>query len=285
MKKFNVAIKEENVLSSLRPVCSRLQEMGVETYACSYEEAAKYSVSGERDQSLYLTDNLQLASMLGAGGYPVVAYVHPGNRSESFDHVKYVIEGFEDVGEGYFIRIWQRLTGRPWHILDTARCSIRETTPGDVDEFYEIYAHPSVTEYMEELCRTREEQRAYIETYAEKVYGFYDFGMWTVLLRETGQVIGRAGISMGERFEEPELGFVIGQPWQRQGLATEVCRGILEYARELGFQRINALVHPDNQKSRGLLEKLGFVCEKKRVIEKDWLHYVWDYENEGVLKV
>ncbi len=279
MKKFYVAIKEENALSSLRSVFNRLQEMGVEIYTCSYEEVAKYSGSGDREQSLYLTDNPQLASMLGAGGYPVIAYVHPGNRSAGFSHVKYVIEGFEDVGESYFIRIWQRLTGRPWQILDTARCSIRETIPEDVDGFYEIYAHPTITEYMEGLCRTREEQRANIETYAETVYGFYDFGMWTVLLRETGQVIGRAGISMGERFEEPELGFVIGLPWQRRGLATEVCRGILDYARELGFQRINALVHPDNQKSRGLLEKLGFVCEKEQVIEKHWLHYVWDYEN------
>lgn len=224
-------------------------------------------------ESLYLTDVPRFAALLICGDYPVLAYVHEGNRDNSFAGVSYAIEGFEDVDGEYFERIWQRLTGKPWHILDTKRCSIRETMPEDLDAFYELYSEPSITEYMEDLFADRQEEEAYIETYIKTVYGFYGFGMWTVVLKETGQVIGRAGISMREGFEDPELGFMIGVPWQGMGLATEVCTGILEYAKEeLGFDRVQALVQPGNEKSIKLLEKLGFTHKQKMQLPDGTYH-------------
>ena len=72
-------------------------------------------------------------------------------------------------------------------------------------------------------------------------------------------MVGRAGLSVREGYDLPELGFVIGMEWQGRGLAEEVCRGILEYARELlGFERIQVLVHQENAASLHLCRKLGF---------------------------
>lgn len=273
MRKFHVYIETEGALEQLYDCFMQLHAMGVEICLHSLlrglmrggrQEAAAETVKGmgltDRETALYLTDIPQLASMLAAGHYPVIAYIHEGNRNTPLLHVKYVIEGFEDVDAQYFIRIYQRLTGQPWHILDTVRCRIRETTVEDVDAFYEIYHETSVTRYMEDLFADRDREIQYIRDYSEKVYAFYGFGMWTVLLKETGEVIGRAGISMREGCDDPELGFVIGVPWQRQGLAEEVCRAILWYAEEeLHFGRVQALVHPENSPSARLLEKLGFV--------------------------
>lgn len=229
-------------------------------------------------EALYLTDNAQFASLLVCGEYPVLAYLHDGNRDKSFEKVNYVIEGFEDIEWDYFFKVWQRLTGKPWHILDTERCSVRETTVEDVDAFYELYREPSITAYMENLYADRQEEKAYIQTYTEKVYGFYGFGMWTVLSKGTGQIIGRAGISMREGFDDPELGFMIGVPWQGQGIAREVCNGILQYAKEeLEFHRVQALVKPENQKSIGLLGKLGF-CFKEETILEDGRYHLYILE-------
>ena len=62
-----------------------------------------------------------------------------------------------------------------------------------------------------------------------------------------------------EGYEDPELGFVIGVPWQRQGYATEVCKALLEYGKEdLGFEQVQMLVMPENRVSLRLAEKLGF---------------------------
>lgn len=176
-----------------------------------------------------------------------------------FPGVPYAVTDTEDLDENYLERIWRRYRGIPWEICRTDRCIVRETVPEDVESFYEIYRDKEITRYMENLFEDREKERQYIRDYIEKVYGFYGFGMWTVCLRETGEVIGRAGLSMREGFEEPELGYVIGKKWQRQGIAEEVCREILAYGREeLGFERVRALMHPKNAASKRLCHKLGF---------------------------
>ncbi len=266
MKSLHVFIEKEEVATDLKKripeICVHMLPEQFWITGINKEELAGLGLSDWKE-SLYLTDNPAFASLLSGRDYPVLAYIHDGNRDKSFGNVKYVIEGFEDVDKGYFVRVWQRLVGEPWHILDTKRCSIRETTVEDLDAFYELYSVPAITEYMENLFTDRDEERAYIETYAKTVYEFYGYGMWTVTLKETGEVIGRAGISMREGFEDPELGFMIGEPWQRKGLATEVCKKILGYAvTELGFSRVIAFVEPGNQHSIGLLRKLGFVYEE-----------------------
>ena len=66
-------------------------------------------------------------------------------------------------------------------------------------------------------------------------------------------------VSNREGYENPELGFVIGVPWQGCGYATEVCEALLQYGkRELGFERVQMLVMPENTVSLHLAEKLRF---------------------------
>ncbi len=172
--------------------------------------------------------------------------------------------------------IWMRC-GRWWrNILGTARCLIRETVPGDVDAFYQIYSHPAITEYMEGLYPDVEEERQYVRDYIEKVYTFFGFGVWTVVERESGDVIGRAGFSYREGFDEPELGFIIGVPWQRRGYAEEVCRAVLAYGwSALEFEQVQALVEPGNVPSIKLCEKLGFrKAADVSVGEKEYCRFI-----------
>lgn len=208
---------------------------------------------------LYVTDDAATAEKLRGDGEAVLIYLHPGNREQNFSGFIFAVEDPEDLEPEYIERVYRRLKGMPWHILDTERCLIRETTPEDVDAFFRIYSEPAITEYMEGLYPEEEQEKEYIREYIEKVYTFFGFGVWTVVERESGAVIGRAGISYREGFAEPELGFLIGVPWQRKGYAEEVCRAILVYAQKvLEFEGIQALVETGNAPSRRLCEKLGF---------------------------
>ena len=86
--------------------------------------------------------------------------------------------------------------------------------------------------------------------------------------KEPKILIGRAGISWREEFDVPELGFVIGVPWQKQGYAYEVCSAILNYAwKDIGFKQIQALVMEHNEKSAALCRKLGFEDNGITVLE------------------
>lgn len=202
----------------------------------------------------------------GVGGF---SGIHDTCGVGDFSGIPYAVTDIDDLDERYLERVWQRYRGLPWDICETERCLVRETVPEDVDSFYRIYSDESITAYMEDLFEDKEEEKQYIRDYIEKVYGFYGFGMWTVCLKETGEVIGRAGLSMREGFEEPELGYVIEKKWQRQGIAAEVCREILAYGRdELGFERVRALMHPENTASKRLCCKLGFRYEEEITLDK-----------------
>ena len=156
-------------------------------------------------------------------------------------------------------RVYRRLKGLPWNILETERCLIRETTPEDVEDFFHIYSDPAITEFMEGLYPDKEQEKEYIREYIEKIYTFYEFGVWTVVEKNSGSVIGRAGFSYREGYDEPEIGFIIGVPWQRRGYGEEVCRAILDYGwNVLRFDRVQALVETENAASLNLCDKLGF---------------------------
>lgn len=207
---------------------------------------------------LYITDDSRTARRLLDEGRAVLVYLHAGNRQEDFGFCKYACEDPGELDMQYLERVYRRYRGIPWEILETERCLVRETTVEDVDDFYRIYKAPSITEYMEPLYADPEEERAYARDYIDQVYAFYHFGIWTVVEKASGEIIGRAGICFREGFDDPELGFVIAVDRQGRGLATEVCRAVLQYGfQELGFDRIHAFVQPDNLASLRVCDKLG----------------------------
>ncbi|MCD7836106.1 MAG: GNAT family N-acetyltransferase [Lachnospiraceae bacterium] len=232
-----------------------MQEAGMEEACHVREETAR----DEEDKILWITDSVNIAEYLSANSLKTLIYLHKGDYGAAFGKALYAFEKPQEITLHYLDRIYRRYAGIPWDILDTDRCIIRESSEQDVDAFYAIYAEPSITKYMEGLYEAYDEEKAYIHNYIEKIYKFYEFGVWSVIEKESGEVIGRAGLSYREGFDEPELGFVIGTPWQRRGYAYEVCRAILNYgSEEFGFSKILAFAEPENTPSLRLCDKLGF---------------------------
>ena len=143
-------------------------------------------------------------------------------------------------------------------MLETPRMVIREMCPDDIDAIYKIYEGPSITKYMENLFTDKEEERQYMKDYYEHVYCFYGYGMWVITLKESEEVIGRAGLEYKEGFDGLEIGFMLGKEHQHKGYAYEACKAILEYAKaELEQNEIHAVVHKENHASIALCERLG----------------------------
>ena len=265
LQKVNVILEHMEYKLSFLPLQEELRLCGVSMELCEFDTAEAWKMletlaaDGVKVQGvLWLTDNAALARRLAEGHHPVLAFLHGDNVGADFGEVRYACEKPEEMEISYLEDVYRRCKGLPLDILTTERLFLRETTEEDVDEFYRIYEEPSITRYMEGLYSDRQEEKAYIREYIEKIYGFYDFGVWTVGKRETGEVIGRAGFAYREGFEDPEIGFVIGVPWQRQGYAYEICSAILKYGWEqLEFTKVRALVQPGNEASLHLCRKLG----------------------------
>lgn len=188
-----------------------------------------------------------------------------------------LVEGFDEVDVQFLDRIMKRAQGLPWITVVTRRCYLREITLDDLDDLYELYAQPGITDYVEPLYdRPREEQ--YTRDYIQCMYRFYGYGMWLVYERENGTLIGRAGFSHQDLGDEIvlEMGYIIGVPYQRQGYATEVCEKLLAFAREhlSDFGSVNCFVEPGNIASLALLRRLEFTSYGTVVISgKEMLRY------------
>lgn len=216
-----------------------------------------------REETIVIADLPETVSMLLKAGWYVVILYHERNRNQTFGPARYAVEDVFSLEYRSYEEAFKRLAGLPWDILETDRLKVRESTVEDVDDFYRIYKEPSITLYMEDLYQEKEAEHAYMKAYIDQIYGFYGYGLWTVVLKKTGQVIGRAGLSIREGYDLPELGFVIDAAYQNQGYGFEVCKGILAYAKaELAFDMVQALTDARNLISKHLLEKLGFVFRR-----------------------
>ena len=196
--------------------------------------------------------------------YPIIGV----ESSRQLTGCNYVTESVEDLDEEFFDRIYRRVHRLPWTIIETTHCIIRETTREDLDRIYEMYEDPDMTAYMDALYREKAEEAEYLREYQDKIYAFYGFGVWSVVEKESGLVIGRAGISMREGYEEPELGFCIDKNFRHHGYALEVCEAILYFMmEEYEVPAFQALVRPGNEASVGLLEHLGFTYREDVLVE------------------
>ena len=181
--------------------------------------------------------------------------------------VKYILEGegaFDpgDYGMDYLEKVYRRLNKIPWVILETDRCLVRETCKDDLDSFYEIYSWEGMTDHIEPLMERSEEEK-YTDNYRDLIYEIYGHGIWTVVLKESGEIIGRAGLDERAGSDIPELGFVIGKKWQGNGFAYEVCSAILKWAKAEGMTEVMSFSDKDNHPSISLLLKLGFTLQKE----------------------
>lgn len=242
-------------------------------------EAPSLIVSSQkrRPEVFLVTDSGEFYEAAYREGIPFLLYLHDGNKGESFKKAPYAVTSLRGVDFGYMDKIYRRLFGIPWTILTTKRCVIREIAEDDLDELYDVYKDPSITRYTEGLYQDREKERAYIKEYISQVYELCGFGIWAVVDKVTGRLIGRAGLSWREGFETPELGYIISADYQRKGIATEVCDAILKFAgKELQFPLIRVLFERENTASFKLCRKLGFKEAEDVLIEgKEMCQYVY----------
>lgn len=231
-----------------------------EEVLCAAEGTGEKEIFGE--ETLFLADTKELYAFLKEKGLYVTGYLHSGNEKEKFPGAPCLVMEPQYTDRDSWEKIHERLAGIPWTILTTERCIVREMTEEDLDGLYRMYEDPDARRFLEPLSEDREEERKILRAYISKVYGFYGFGTWSVLEKETGRLIGRAGLS--PQAEDPSavsLGYLIDAPYRGKGLAKEVCLAIRDYALDmLGFGSVEAVCDRENAASRALLGSMGFTA-------------------------
>lgn len=229
----------------------------LELHQLSPEECLLLAAS---DRVLSIIEGMEIAAL---------GYRNPRIPGQKYSGVGVLVEGFEEVDFLFLEHVYQRKHGIPWTVIETRRCILREMTVEDLDDLYKLYEGESITRYMEDLYE-REKEEEYTMAYIKNVYRFYGYGMWLAFHKATGKLIGRAGLNNLNLHGEAalEMGYMVGESYQNQGYATELCKGILAFAqRETAFERIQCLVQKDNRISIHLAENLGFSWKEEMQVQ------------------
>ena len=251
----------------LDEVAAALSEEGLEALvirADGHEKAAAREIPSNAS-ALYLADSAALFQMLRSSGLPAAGYLHAGRNGESFQGAAYLVERPQDIDRDSYQKIYERAAGLPWTIAETARCLIREMTVDDVESLYPLYEDEQARRFLKPLCPDHDKEREIVKAYIDKVYGLFGYGMWVVIRKSDGALIGRVGFETGRKKEAP-LGYLFRKDCRRQGYAFEACDAVMRFAREeLGFTGedaaplLTAYVEEENTASRRLLSRLGFM--------------------------
>ena len=103
--------------------------------------------------------------------------------------------------------------------IETERLILRELTPDDYDALYAILADSDIMQhypYTFDEARVRRWITRNMECYQTD-----GFGLWAVVLKKTGQMIGDCGITMQNIHGtmRPEIGYHIRKDQQRKAIS------------------------------------------------------------------
>lgn len=145
-------------------------------------------------------------------------------------------------------------------IGSTDRTVIVELELADAAFMFELMRSPAVIKYigdrnLADLQQTEEFLQSYfLDAYEERGFSHY------LVQNLAGQSMGTAGFMKKDYLQYEDFGFAFMPEFCSSGFAGEASRFLLDHApANLGLKVLDAITLPENQPSRGLLEKLGFV--------------------------
>jgi len=148
-------------------------------------------------------------------------------------------------------------------LLATSRLEIRRWTATDAPAAFAMFSDPETMQYVGD-GRPVPSLEAMREWLARRVqrYESERLGSWAVVLRETGELIGGAALSVVEEGPEIEVAYQLGRAAWGKGYATEAARALLGHAFDrLGLDRVIGITYPQNVASRRVLEKVGMIYQ------------------------
>lgn len=142
--------------------------------------------------------------------------------------------------------------------METKRLTLRNLTMKDFDALHEILSDPQTMRHYPapfDEARTRRWIAWNMDNYAQ-----FGFGLWAVILKETGEFIGDCGITMQNIHGNicPEIGYHIRRDHWRKGYASEAARACMDYIFEhTQFQSLYSYMKYTNEASYGVALKNG----------------------------
>jgi [ribosomal protein S5]-alanine N-acetyltransferase len=156
-----------------------------------------------------------------------------------------------------------------WERVHTERMICERLRPEHGPELIGLLSDPRVARTLFATAQAPSEAEM-VENLGAKVAHWerFDFGLWLLRDRASGEAIGRGGLqhTFVGGCDEVEVGWAITPERWGEGLATEMALAAVQVGFEdLRLGEIVAFTLPDNIASRRVMEKAGFAYERRIV--------------------
>ncbi len=171
----------------------------------------------------------------------------------------------------------------PVVIIETPRLILRHFVDDDVDAVFAVIGDPETMKFYPQKF-TRDDAQRWVSRSRQR-YRTDGFGLFAVVLKSNGEVIGNCGVVTQDIEGEPllEVGYHFRRDYWGHGYATEAARACMDYAfRQIGAAKVISLILAENLPSRRVAKRNGMTVERQ-VIFHDLPHlmYAMIRENYG----
>lgn len=164
-------------------------------------------------------------------------------------------------------------------ILETDRLLLREMLLSDAEALFEMDSNPTVHQYLWKKPLTEiSEVLSYIELVREQ-YKQNNIGRFVVVLKDTNQLIGWAGLKynteiVNNKVDFYDIGYRLNEKFWGKGYASEASFAWLDYGfNVMKIKIMDAAAHTDNAASNTILQKIGMVMTEQ--YKEDGVSWNW----------
>ncbi len=156
-------------------------------------------------------------------------------------------------------------------IIETERLFLRKFTLNDAPFILELLNTPTWLQFIgDRNVHSIEDAENYLRNGTLKSYKENGFGFYAVVEKSETKIIGMCGLIKRDTLPDIDIGFAFLPDLIGKGFGYEAASATLAYAKNsLKIDRIIAIVNPDNEKSIGLLKKIGMTFEKMTLFENE----------------
>ena len=143
-------------------------------------------------------------------------------------------------------------------VLETQRLVLRRMEEADLPALRKILQDADVM-YAYEHAFSEEETVSWLNRQLER-YQQHGFGLWAVVLKENGEMIGQCGLTMQNvpQGEVLEIGYLFQKAYWHRGYAAEAAVGCKRYAFDvLRADEVFSIIRDSNIASQNVAKRNG----------------------------
>lgn len=171
-------------------------------------------------------------------------------------------------------------------ILETERLYFREMNQADFDSLCKILQDEK-TMYAYEGAFSDSEAQEWLDRQIDR-YHKWNFGLWALVLKESGEMIGQSGLTMQpwKNTQVLEIGYLLNRDYWHNGYATEAAIACKNYAfYVLKSNEVYSIIRDTNTASQNVAIRNGMTIVDKWVKHYrgiDMPHYLFSVRRNSL---